>query len=68
MPRHLLDEKRDQLHVPVLVRDYNLKHPDRLTASTLLIAQQAPTIRRIDTAALPAIVARAAAPLRPVTA
>lgn len=47
MSRHLLDPTRDQLHVPVLARRYNRQHPNSLTAQTLLIAQQAPTVRPV---------------------
>lgn len=40
--RHRLDETRDQLRVPVLIRRINRQHPDRLSLRALLHAQAAP--------------------------
>ena len=40
--RHRLDDTRDQLRVPVVVRRWNRQHPDKLSLGALLFAQAAP--------------------------
>lgn len=39
---HRLDETRDQLRVPVVIRRWNRQHPDKLSRDALLFAQAAP--------------------------
>jgi hypothetical protein len=69
MARHLMDETRDQLRVPVLARRYLVQHPRSLPGPTVLMARGVAAFTgRTDTRALPAVVAPRTAPIRAVSA